>query len=299
MYEDVPITIFTPTYNRGYILENLYKSLLKQTVKKFKWLIVDDGSTDNTRELVNKWKEENKINIIYIYQENQGMCGAHNTAYDVIDTELNMCVDSDDYLVDNAIEIILKKWDKCNKNTTAGIIALDAYKNGKIVGTKMPTDIKTSKIYDLYFKNNVHGDKKLIYRTELTKKFKYKITKGEKVVSSACKYYLIDQICELNILNEIICIVEYLEDGLSYHFRDDYFKNPNGNIEFAKVILEIPNATKIHKLKQAVHYVGNSYVLKKKRKLKQGKRKNIYNNWLSIRNNMGYTYKKRKEKLIK
>ena len=92
------ITIFTPTYNRAYLLPQLYNSLIEQTNKDFIWLVIDDGSNDNTKELIKNWQQKNKISIQYIYQENQGMHGAHNTAYKNIDTELNTCIDSDDYM---------------------------------------------------------------------------------------------------------------------------------------------------------------------------------------------------------
>ena len=83
------------------------KVLIRQTCKDFIWLIIDDGSTDNTKELVDSWIKENKIEIRYHWQENQGMHGAHNTAYELIDTELNVCIDSDDYMPDDAVEKII------------------------------------------------------------------------------------------------------------------------------------------------------------------------------------------------
>ena len=83
------LTVFTPAYNRAYTLPLGYEALCRQTCNDFEWLIIDDGSTDNTRELVQQWIEEGKVKIRYIYQENQGMHGAHNTAYRNIDTELN------------------------------------------------------------------------------------------------------------------------------------------------------------------------------------------------------------------
>ena len=92
------LTVFTPSYNRAYTLNKCYESLKRQTSQDFIWLIIDDGSSDNTKELVDKWIKEDKINIKYIYQKNQGMHGAHNTAYENIDTELNVCIDSDDYI---------------------------------------------------------------------------------------------------------------------------------------------------------------------------------------------------------
>ena len=116
------LTIFTPAYNRAYTLHKCYESLKKQTNKDFEWLIIDDGSTDNTRQLVQSWIEENIIPIKYHYQKNQGMHGAHNTAYELIDTELNVCIDSDDYMPDDAVEKILKFWDKNKSDNIAGIV---------------------------------------------------------------------------------------------------------------------------------------------------------------------------------
>lgn len=102
------ITIFTPAYNRAYSLHLCYESMLRQENKNFKWLIVDDGSTDNTKELVEEWiQKDNGFEIQYVYKKNGGMHTAHNTAYELIDTELNVCIDSDDYLADGAIEKIV------------------------------------------------------------------------------------------------------------------------------------------------------------------------------------------------
>ena len=98
------ITIFTPAYNRAHTLHRTYESLLKQDCKDFVWLIVDDGSTDNTADLVKNWQSaDNGFEIRYIYKENGGMHTAHNTAYENIDTELNVCIDSDDCLADTVI----------------------------------------------------------------------------------------------------------------------------------------------------------------------------------------------------
>jgi len=111
------LTIFTPTYNRAHTLPRTYDSLRNQNCKEFIWLIVDDGSTDQTAELVRKWQAENTaFEIRYIYKPNGGMHTAHNTAYENIDTELNVCIDSDDCVAENAVSAILEKWNKV-KNT--------------------------------------------------------------------------------------------------------------------------------------------------------------------------------------
>ena len=93
------MTVFTPTYNRAYILPKLYDSLCQQTVKSFEWLIVDDGSVDNTQELVEKWIEEKKIEIRYFKQANGGKQRAHNLGVEKSKEEIFVCVDSDDYVL--------------------------------------------------------------------------------------------------------------------------------------------------------------------------------------------------------
>src|SRR4051794_33246695 len=116
------LTVFTPTYNRAYTLHKCYESLKRQNCKDFVWLIVDDGSTDNTKELVSNWIADGSVPIRYHYQDNQGMHGAHNTAYELIDTELNVCIDSDDYMADKAVEKIIFFWSKFGNNKYAGIV---------------------------------------------------------------------------------------------------------------------------------------------------------------------------------
>ena len=207
------LTIFTPAYNRGYTIHKTYESLKRQTNKNFKWLIIDDGSTDNTRELIEKWiKEDNKFEISYIYKKNGGMHSAHNTAYENIDTELNVCIDSDDYMPDDAVEKILSFWEKNKSDEIAGIAALDAYESGQVIGDRFPDNLKTSALFDLHYKYKIKGDKKLVYRTELTKQYPYPIFEGEKYVSLSYKYTMIDREYPLALMNEVLCIVEYMED---------------------------------------------------------------------------------------
>src|SRR5690606_4533229 len=165
------ITVFTPTYNRSYSLPDLYQSLLRQTNKDFEWVIIDDGSTDNTKEIVEKWIIDGIIPIRYIYQNNKGMCAAHNTAYDNISTELNVCIDSDDYMTNHAIETIIKYWQKYGSEKYSGILGLDIDKKGKVLGItfeKSPMDVTFTGLKRKY---GDIGDKKFVCRTEVINKY--------------------------------------------------------------------------------------------------------------------------------
>lgn len=256
------LTVFTPTYNRAYCLHQCYQSLVRQTCKDFIWLIIDDGSTDNTKELVNKWQKDNLIDIKYIWQENQGMHGAHNTAYEAIETELNVCIDSDDYMPDDAVEKIVTMWKGNGSEEVSGVIGLDSNADGMIIGSHFPKDLKTSTLFDLYHKHGVTGDKKLVYRTELTRKFPYPIFDNEKYVGLAYKYHMLDQQFEMLLMNEILCCVEYLPDGSSLNMLRQYRKNPKGFAFYRKELMKLPFASKLFKYRQAIHYVSSSLLSK-------------------------------------
>lgn len=256
------LTVFTPTYNRAYYLKKCYEGLKKQTCKEFKWLIIDDGSTDNTNELVERWIKENIIEITYKFQKNLGMHGAHNTAYELIDTELNVCIDSDDYMPEDAVAKILTFWEKNESSELAGIAGLDSYANGKIVGTGFPDEIKRATLFDIYHKHGVTGDKKLVYRSELTKKYQYPVFEGEKYVGLAYKYYWIDLTHKLALLNEVLCIVEYLDDGSSKNMLKQYRNNPRGFAFFRVENMKNPQANLRFKFRECVHYVSSNLLLK-------------------------------------
>jgi len=257
------ITVFTPTFNRAYCLHQCYESLCAQTEKGFVWLVIDDGSSDNTKELVSQWIAEDKIEIVYHFQENLGMHGGHNTAYRLITTELNVCIDSDDYMPPRAIEHILNCWERVeNKGMYAGIIGLDAFKDDKIVGQRLPEDLKTTTLEDLHYKLHIGGDKKLVLRTEIAKKYPaYPIFKGEKFVPLGILYLMIDKDYELVCLNEVLCIVEYMPDGSSRNIVKQYFRHPKG-FQYARTITMKYSSYPKVVFKNAVHYISHSIQLK-------------------------------------
>jgi glycosyltransferase involved in cell wall biosynthesis len=251
------LTVFTPTYNRAYCLPVCYESLKRQTSRDFVWLIIDDGSTDNTEQLVAGWIAENEIHIRYHRQDNQGMHGAHNTAYKLIDTELNVCIDSDDYMPEHAVEQINTYWELHGNEQISGIVGLDSFTDGRIIGTKLPENIKSSTLFGLYSKHRVTGDKKLVYRTELTRKYPYPLFENEKYVGLAYKYYKLDEQYELLLMNEVLCCVEYLPDGSSMNMMMQYRKNPRGFAFYRKELMKLPFASSFFKFRQSIHYVSS------------------------------------------
>lgn len=258
------LTIFTPAYNRAYTLHKCYESLKNQTNKDFKWLVIDDGSTDNTKELVYKWKEKADFEITYIYKDNGGMHTAHNTAYENIDTELNVCIDSDDYMANDAVDIIVKEWKRVKNNKLAGLGALNIFESGKVIGTQFPEGVYSSKYFDIYNKHGVSGDKKFVYRTELTRKFPYPEYAGEKYIGLDYKYKKLDEKYELALINKVVCVVEYMDDGSSKNMLKQYRNNPRGWCFFRLENLKIPNTSLKYKFKEYIHYVSSSLILKEK-----------------------------------
>lgn len=256
------LTVFTPTFNRAYILHLCYESLQRQSCKDFTWLIIDDGSTDNTKELVESWISEQCVSIRYHYQENQGMHGAHNTAYELIHTELNVCIDSDDYMADDAVEKVVSFWKEHGNDKYAGIVGLDAAPSGEVIGTIMPRHLKEETLYNLYVRHKIRGDKKVIYRSELTRNSPpYPIFPGEKYCPLSCKSILIDQQYTLLIMNEVLCYVEYLADGSSMNIIKQYKRNPRGFSFFRKIAMVYAPTYK-HRLRETIHYVSSNIMIR-------------------------------------
>jgi glycosyltransferase involved in cell wall biosynthesis len=266
------LTVFTLAYNRGYCLHKCYESLLRQTCRDFEWLVVDDGSTDNTRELVEQWIREDRIPIRYIYKENGGMHTGYNTAYDNIFTELAVSIDSDDYMTDDAVEIITERWRENKDEKYAGMVFLDITEDGNVIGTKMP-EMKSATVYDLYNRLGVKGDKKQVYRPELIRPFHSPVFPGEKLFPTCYKYFQVDLTHEMLLFNEPACVVEYMPDGYTKNIIKLYKKNLNNYIFYRKFIMTYPNATLWHRYRFAIHYVAESLLAKNYRFVQDSPRK--------------------------
>lgn len=261
--ETVILTVFTPTYERYETLKRTYQSLCNQTSKSFIWMVVDDGSTDNTKETVQEWIEESPgFEIRYIYKSNGGMHTAHNTAYRNINTELNVCLDSDDIMPSDAVRLILDKWEEVRDKGYAGIIALDADLNsGKIIGKGFPEGMTETTVSG-YYNSGGDGDKKLIYRTDIIRQYpEYPVFEGEKYYSLAYKYILIDQEYKMAVLDEVVCDVEYQPDGSTNSMFRQYLQNPNGFAHWRIVRMTYDTSWK-RMVRDCIHYCSSSQIAK-------------------------------------
>lgn len=251
------LTVFTPTYNRAHLLPRVYNSLKSQTSTDFLWMIIDDGSTDGTKLLVDKWQAENSVEIVYVYKKNEGMHSGHNVAYENITTPFNVCIDSDDYMPPRAVEIICSEVDKIKDDPTfSGIIGLDALESGDLIGTAIPEYLDRVKLNELYLVHGVSGDKKLVYKTAYMQNVPpYPIFEGEKFVPLDYKCLLLDQHYDLLPVNEVLVIVEYQEDGSSKNMLKQYRRHPQG-FAFSRLSRIKYGVTYKERFKNAIHLVS-------------------------------------------
>lgn len=220
------LTIFTPTYNRAYILPKLYESLCKEPTDGFIWLIVDDGSSDNTHDIVEKWQKEDRIEIVYHKQQNGGKMRAHNKGVELCSTPLFFCIDSDDQIAEGAVEKIKKiRYILMADNSLSGIVAKRFIVN-RLSSNDLP-NLQKSTLHDIY-KTGFKGDTSLVFKTSVLREFPFPEIVGEKFVTEAYVYNQIDQKYELLIINEYLMRCEYQEDGYTVNANNLYLKYPKG-----------------------------------------------------------------------
>lgn len=269
------ITVFTPTYNRAKTLGRTYESLLRQTSKDFEWLIVDDGSVDETRELVQKWIGEDRLKISYFHKENGGLHTGYNVAIQNIHTELCICCDSDDFLSDNAIEIILDTWREKGSKEFAGIIGLDfiAYTDTPI-GGYFKKELESVHILDVPSRLGHEGDVKLVLRTELLKPFVPMPSFGnEKNFNPIYLFLKINPELEYIVLNENLCFVDYQSSGMSANILNQFKNSPRSFAELRKVKIIHPRVPLFRKYIDAAHLCACALIARDKNIIWQAPRK--------------------------
>lgn len=253
------ITIITPTFNRKSTIERLYNSLLLQNVKDFCWYILDDGSTDNTEELIKEWQQRKEINITYIKQENGGKHTALNKGIPLIETELTFIVDSDDYLPENAIEIIYNYHLKYKKykeeKSLCGYSFLRFYSNGEVNTAYFPKDEEINTYLEVRINGGIGGDKAEVFYTEILKKYPFPTFEGEKFMPEDVVWMQMSEKYHMVHINECIYYCDYLEGGLTKSGRKMKIKSPKAMCLRSKIYLNNKEVCLKTKIKMMLLYI--------------------------------------------
>lgn len=268
------ITVFTPTYNRKACIHRCYESLRRQSSYNFEWLIIDDGSTDDTQSLILRWQAKACFPIRYYYKENGGLHTGYNKGIELAQTELFVCIDSDDWMPDDAIEKIERIWKEVSDKEYVGIMGIDRYEDGRCVGGEFPEDVNEMFLYEKVTKYKIPGDKKMIHRTDLLKRVAPMPTfPGEMFFNPSYMMYQLDQFGKLYVTNDCFCIVDYQPDGMSSNFYKQLRNSPRSFAETRKMYLRFPDTTPAFKFRHSIHYVSNCFMAKR---MRQGLKESIY-----------------------
>ena len=271
------ISILTPTFNRAKLLDKLYTSILINSNNSncdVEWLIMDDGSTDNTRIIVDTYIKENIINVQYFYQENSGKMSAINELVKRCTGDLILECDSDDYLVPETFKIIEDALVQCKDMANIYAMAFLKYdQNGNNMGNNFPEDNYESSMFDLYFKEGITGEKALVFNSSIRKKFKYRLENGEKFVTEARLHHEMDLHYNIKCFNKKIMICEYKDDGYSKNIDKLFLQNPKGYYEYFKEIFnqDMHGVTFSKRLYIYKHYILFAVLSKQKHAIKNVK----------------------------
>ncbi len=253
------ITVFTPTYNRKELLKNAYESLISQSERDFEWVIMDDGSEDGTSKMVKEWSDKSDISIIYHYQKNQGRFAAFNHAKKYFGGELVVLLDSDNMFLPGALFELKKVWKNLGTEAKkySGIISY-MESEGNIVGSKFPHKIKAERIYVLYDKYKLKGDKALAFRNDVLQQYRYPIYKGERFGGDAILFNKINDQLPMYILRKCTIDRGFPEDSITNDLLRHHLASPNGMREHYKDTLEHECVNQWNILKHCIGYVAFS-----------------------------------------
>lgn len=250
------ITILTPTYNRADKLKNLFASLLAQTDKNFEWLIVDDGSADNTREVVEDFKRKADFSIEYIYKRNGGKHTALNVGIAAISALLTFIVDSDDILTSDAVQTIAQTREKYSDfENICGFAFLRQFQDGKINGEKFKSDGKIGTYIDVRINSgDINADKAEVFYTEILKKYPFPEFEGERFLGEDVVWIRMALDYSMVHINRAIYIGEYLSDGLTSGRRLNNIRSPRGCVVRAREFMRKQIKFK-YRLKGTAQYI--------------------------------------------
>jgi glycosyltransferase involved in cell wall biosynthesis len=269
------ITVFTPTYNRASLLSRLYDSLRSQSFEDFEWLIVDDGSIDDTESVVNGFIAEDKLDIRYIKQANGGKHRAINRGVKEARGELFFIVDSDDTLPTDSLQIIHDTYEDIRQNVSfGGISGLDSNRlDGHVIGSGLGKDVLDCSPLDIEYKYHITGDMSEVFKTAVLKEFPFPEFENEKFCPEDLVWHRIATKYKLRYVNKVIYIAEYQQDGLTSKIVRIRMDSPMASMTYYSelIMMDIPF---IQKIKAAINYWRFRYCSKNADKPK------ISNSWI-------------------
>lgn len=242
------ITVLTPTYNRGNLIKNLYNSLCEQTNKDFQWLIIDDGSSDKTNDIVDSFAKDEFL-LEYYQKNNGGKHTALNYAHSYIKGDWVFVVDSDDILTTNAIDLIYAYIDKYKNNSKIGCLSFQKIDTlGNISSVNKSNELISNAI-DYRINQNIKGEQAEVYRTDIFKNFKFPVYENEKFLEENYLHINAALVTSTVYISKVIYIFEYLENGLTKQGRRLKIMNPKGEMLINKLYC-------LEKFKMQVRFKG-------------------------------------------
>lgn len=218
------ITVFTPTYNRAHMLKSVFESLLRQTSKDFEWLLVDDGSTDNTKEMIQDFQQQADFPVVYVWKENGGKHTAYNLALEHARGRWFVCLDSDDMLVPDAIAQIVARLEAMP--SAQGVVAYKADGRNANIGDFLPTNVESLHLWEIGIRYGCTGDYVFVYDTDIARKHPFPVFSGERFSPEGVVLDCLE--CNMVIVHQVLMICEYQIDGYTNNFATLMMKNPCG-----------------------------------------------------------------------
>lgn len=272
------ISILTATYNRANLLDKLYASILINSNNcsdcQIEWLIMDDGSTDNTKRIAEEYVKERIIDVKYFYQDNQGKMVAINNLVKEATGDLIVECDSDDFFTKDAFYTILEAVKECRDMAeTYALVFLKYTKSGENMGNNFMENNHKSTMFDLYFKEGITGEKALVYNTSIRKQFEYELENNEKFITEARLHHKIDLQYTVRCFNKPIMICEYQKEGYSKNILDLFKKYPYGYFLYFKEMFEqdLHGVTLKKRMYMYKHYILFATLTKQKNAIKNVK----------------------------
>lgn len=210
------ITVFTATYNRAHLLERVWKSLVEQRFDGMEWVVVDDGSVDGTREVVDGLKRKSGFDVVYMWKENGGKHTAINEGVRMARGDLFVMVDSDDVLEVGALENIWNTWSRVeDKKRIGGVAGLMRGSDGVRIGTGICSPELVSDSVEIRSKYKVDGDLMEVFRTDVLREFPFPEIDGERFCPEQLMWYRIAQKYKLLFVDSVWCVRDYMDGGLT------------------------------------------------------------------------------------